>query len=247
VPSLSSSLICPALEQLEDLPADDCELLEDPCPGLRECLAQVPDPRDPRGVRHTLASLLLSPAAALLAGARSLTAVGEWVADAPPQVLASRGVRYDPMAGRSGPPDEATIRRVLESLDADALDAAVGSWLSARPGHSPVAGPRPAGGGRGRQSPCAAPGAPAATGRPRTCWRRSISRPARGPGRPARTARPMRSPGSRRCWNPLDLAGAVVTAEAAYPARAREVPGQPEESALNPGRDTENFVWKRGI
>jgi hypothetical protein len=29
------------------------------------------------------------------------------------------------------PPDEATIRRVLEAADADALDAAVGSWLDA--------------------------------------------------------------------------------------------------------------------
>jgi len=35
---------------------------------------------------------------AVLAGARSLTAVGEWVADAPPQILASPGVRYDPLA-----------------------------------------------------------------------------------------------------------------------------------------------------
>jgi hypothetical protein len=30
------------------------------------------------------------------------------------------------------PPDEATIRRVLEAVDADRLDAAVGSWLDAR-------------------------------------------------------------------------------------------------------------------
>jgi predicted transposase YbfD/YdcC len=30
------------------------------------------------------------------------------------------------------PPDEATIRRVLEAADADRLDAAVGSWLDAR-------------------------------------------------------------------------------------------------------------------
>jgi predicted transposase YbfD/YdcC len=83
-------------------------------------------------VRHTLTSLLLAAVAAVLAGARSFTAVGEWVADAPPQVLASLGVRYDPLAGRFRPPDEATIRRVLEAVDADALDAAVGPWLGAR-------------------------------------------------------------------------------------------------------------------
>jgi DDE_Tnp_1-associated len=39
-------------------------------------------------VRHTLTSLLLTAAAAVLAGARSFTAIGEWAADAPPQVLA---------------------------------------------------------------------------------------------------------------------------------------------------------------
>jgi DDE_Tnp_1-associated len=62
-------------------------------------------------VRHSLTSLLLAAVAAVLAGARSFAAVGEWVADAPPQVLASLGVRYDPLAGRFEPPDEATIRR----------------------------------------------------------------------------------------------------------------------------------------
>jgi hypothetical protein len=68
----------------------------------------------------------------VLAGVRSFTAIGEWVADAPPQVLASLGVRRDPLGGRFEPPDEATIRRVLEVVDADALDAAVGSWLTER-------------------------------------------------------------------------------------------------------------------
>jgi predicted transposase YbfD/YdcC len=132
VPALSLSLISPALEQLQDLPAGDGVLLSGQCPGLLEYLERVPDPRDPRGVRHTLTSLLLAAVAAVLAGARSFTAIGEWVADAPPQVLARLGVRHDPLARRFEPPDEATIRRVLETVDASALDAAVGSWLAAR-------------------------------------------------------------------------------------------------------------------
>ena len=138
MPAVSSSLISPALEQLQDLPAGDRALLAGQCPGLLGCLALVPDPRDPRGVRHTLSSLLLTAAAAVLAGARSFTAIGEWAADAPPQVLASLGVRYDPLACRFRPPDEATIRRVLEAVDADALDAAVGSWLGARLARAPA-------------------------------------------------------------------------------------------------------------
>jgi hypothetical protein len=102
VPAPPSSPISPALEQLQDLPAGDRALLASKCPGLAEHLAQVPDPRDPRGVRHTLTSLLLGAIAAMLAGAQSLAAVGEWVADAPPQVLAALGIRRDPLTGDSG-------------------------------------------------------------------------------------------------------------------------------------------------
>ena len=134
MPALPSSPISPALEQLQDLPAGDRAglALACYCPGLLEHLALVPDPRNPRGVRHTLTSLLLAAIAAVLAGARSFTAIGEWVTDAPPQVLAALGVRRDPLTGRFEPPDEATIRRVLEAVDASALDAAVGSWLAGR-------------------------------------------------------------------------------------------------------------------
>ncbi len=146
MPAVSLSLVNPALEQLQDLPAVSCVLRADECPGLLECLQRVPDPRDPRGVRHTLTSLLLTAMAAVLAGARSFTAVGEWVSDAPPQVLAGLGIRRDPLAGRFEPPDEATIRRVLECVDARAFDAAVGSWLA---GRLRAAGQRP---GRGRRA-----------------------------------------------------------------------------------------------
>jgi predicted transposase YbfD/YdcC len=132
VPVLSSSPIGAALEQLSSLPAEDRALLCGQCPGLAEYLARVPDPRSRRGVRHSLTSLLMAAVAAVLAGARSFTAVGEWVADAPPQVLAALGVRRDPLTRRFEPPGEATIRRVLEAANPDALDAAVGAWLDAQ-------------------------------------------------------------------------------------------------------------------
>jgi len=83
-------------------------------------------------VRYGMTSLLLAAVAAVLAGAGSFAAAGEWVADAPPQVLALLGVRRDPLTGRFQPSDEATIRRVLEAVDAAAFDAAVGFWLGTR-------------------------------------------------------------------------------------------------------------------
>ena len=127
MPALSSSSIGAALEELSRLPAGDRALLPGQCPGLAEYLERVPDPRDRRGVRHGLTSLLMAAAAAVLAGARSFTAAGEWVADAPPQVLAAVGVRRDPLTRRFAPPGEATIRRALEATDAGALDAPVGA------------------------------------------------------------------------------------------------------------------------
>jgi DDE_Tnp_1-associated len=68
---------------------------------------------------------------AVLAGARSLAAIGEWAADAPPEVLVALGIRPQPLTGWVRAPDEATVRRVLAGIDGDALDAAIGAWLAA--------------------------------------------------------------------------------------------------------------------
>lgn len=124
----ASSLIPPAFDELRN--ASAIEPAE--CPGLIECLAAVPDPRSPRGVRHRLVYVLALAAAAVLGGATSPLAIGEWAADAPAGVLAALGGRIDRLTGRCPAPDEATIRRVLARIDADALDRAVGRWLTAR-------------------------------------------------------------------------------------------------------------------
>ncbi|MFE1988043.1 transposase family protein [Streptomyces mirabilis] len=58
----------------------------------------MPGPRDPRGVRHALVVMLALTACAVLAGATSLPAVGEWITDAPPSVLERLGVRPDPLS-----------------------------------------------------------------------------------------------------------------------------------------------------
>jgi predicted transposase YbfD/YdcC len=102
------------------------------CPGLLERLAMLPDPRDRRGRRHPLASVLAVSAAAVLAGARSVTPIAEWAADAPWPVLVALGVRRDPLTRRCHVPGEATIRRVLARVDGDAVDASIGAWLADR-------------------------------------------------------------------------------------------------------------------
>ena len=102
---------------------------------------------------------------AVLAGARSLAAIGEWAADAPRPVLAALGVRRHPLTGAFRPPGEATVRRVLACVDPDALDQVIGAWLAGRqPPHRPDGHCR---GGRSRSTarPCAA----AATTSTRRC------------------------------------------------------------------------------
>ena len=97
--------------------------------GLLVFLGRVPDRRRVRGRRHRLAAILALACAAVAAGAKSLTAIAEWAAEAPAWVLAASGVRRDPRTGSLVVPSETTIRRTLGKVDADALDAQVGAWL----------------------------------------------------------------------------------------------------------------------
>jgi DDE_Tnp_1-associated len=80
----------------------------------------------------------------VLAGAKSLAAIGEWAADAPGPVLAALGTRRDPLTGAWRPPAEATVRRVLARVDPDALDRVIGRWLADQHPPPPATRPPPA-------------------------------------------------------------------------------------------------------
>jgi predicted transposase YbfD/YdcC len=112
------------------LPQDEQDALAARIPRLMAYLAWVPDPRDPRGVRHSLSSLLGAAVAAALTGASSLAAVSEWIGDVSDHVLQVLGIRYDPLERRYEVPDESTFRHALESLDQVAFAAAIGGWLN---------------------------------------------------------------------------------------------------------------------
>jgi predicted transposase YbfD/YdcC len=126
VPADPSSPIPTALAHLTH--ADPLQLQDADAPHLLAYLAAVPDPRAARGRRHSLVAILAMAAAAVLAGVRSIAAIAEWAADAPPPVRAALGARRD-APEHFAVPAEATIRRTLSRLDADALAAAVGAWL----------------------------------------------------------------------------------------------------------------------
>jgi DDE_Tnp_1-associated len=124
VPAPPSSPIDPAVGHLAGL-------AEDP-PGLLSVLAGVADPRHRRGVRHKLAVILGLAVCAVLAGARSFTAIAEWAADADQDTLRALG------AG-AAVPSESAFRRVLQRLDAEAFDELAGQWVQRRTAPGPGA------------------------------------------------------------------------------------------------------------
>jgi hypothetical protein len=100
--------------------------------GLLERLEALTDPRARRGKRHRLAGVLAIAAAAVLGGARSDTAIAEFARELEPATLARLGVWRRPYSTCYVAPSEATLRRTLRRVDADALDRVVGGWLAAQ-------------------------------------------------------------------------------------------------------------------
>ena len=92
---------------------------------LVQLLAQVPDPRKRRGRRHRLVVVLALAVGAVAAGARSLTSIGEWAHDVGADLLTHIGLT-------GSVPSEATIRRVIEALDAGVFSLLCGAWTRLR-------------------------------------------------------------------------------------------------------------------
>jgi predicted transposase YbfD/YdcC len=107
---------------------------------LLECFAMVPDPRDPRGVRHSLPCVLALCTAAVLSGSSSFEDVAAWVHHAPAGVLAAAGARRNALGMHVAPhPD--TVERIFRELGAHALAHHAGAYLALRALPGPVAFP----------------------------------------------------------------------------------------------------------
>ena len=98
--------------------------------GLLEQLRQLKDPRKRRGIRHSASSTLAVATCAVLSGARNFLAIGEWAADLPQDLLRRLGCRLHPEKRIYIPPSEPTLRRHLQSVDADEFDRIINEWLA---------------------------------------------------------------------------------------------------------------------
>jgi hypothetical protein len=101
--------------------------------GLIDLLRTIVDPRKPRGVRHPVVTITAIAIMAALSGARSFQAIADWAQGLSREALRQLGSK------RWKPPSEPTIRRVLQRLNAEEVDAKTGAWLGRQ---RPLAGQR---------------------------------------------------------------------------------------------------------
>jgi predicted transposase YbfD/YdcC len=107
---------------------------------LLECFAGVSDPRDARGIRHALPTILGLCTAAVLSGAVTLTQITDWVSAAPVDLLNAMGCWRD-RGGRPRPPHPDTVERVFDALGAQGMADQLGTFLARRAGLAPVGAP----------------------------------------------------------------------------------------------------------
>jgi hypothetical protein len=119
VPATSSSLSAVLRAATDaELPSRQLSTVESIT--LLQALGSVPDPRHRRGRRHSLQSVLFLALGAVLAGARSYAAIGQWAhhADAPVTVCRAS-------------PHAATFARVLAAVVVIVLQQALTGWVLA--------------------------------------------------------------------------------------------------------------------
>jgi predicted transposase YbfD/YdcC len=98
---------------------------------LREVLeARLTDPRKPRGIRHSLGSLVSVLVAGVACGYSSVLAIAGAAAGWDQEVLAGHGTRRNPVTRLHEPPSASTLGRLPALLDADELEAGLSACLA---------------------------------------------------------------------------------------------------------------------
>ncbi|WP_412516426.1 ISAs1 family transposase [Actinomadura madurae] len=184
-------------------------------PVLAEVLGRVPDHRDRRGRRYRLGAVLCLCVVAVLGGARSLAQIVRRARSMDPVVWGAVG---SPLTGtgRARLPVATTLGRILAGVDGDALDDALGSYLIAllTSGDIPEAGERHG---------LAVDGKTVRGARRPDGTRPHLVAAATHDGVVLSQRQTAAKSGENRCFTtllePLNLHGAVVTADALHTVR----------------------------
>jgi len=92
--------------------------------GLLSFLATVPDPRSRHGRRHPLSAILALVCCAIMCGAKSYAAIGQWAQDQDLTLMHRLGFTRRP-------PKMGGIRKALIALNARAFEHALTQWVGA--------------------------------------------------------------------------------------------------------------------
>src|SRR5689334_13157668 len=94
---------------------------------LVEFLAQIPDPRSPRGRIHPLTAVLSLAVVALLSGMKSLEAIAQFGRDHGRDH--GRDLAHALGFRRLKTPAKSTFSEIFRALDRDAFEDALGRWV----------------------------------------------------------------------------------------------------------------------
>jgi len=100
--------------------------------GLLHFLNEIPDPRSRNGRQHPLSAVLALACCAILCGARSYAAIGQWAHDHDIELMHRLGFTRRP-------PKSGGIRKVLMAVGPSALEVALTRWAEAALGRQPPA------------------------------------------------------------------------------------------------------------
>jgi hypothetical protein len=93
---------------------------------LLEVLAEVPDPRNPKGTRYPLPAVLALVVLAMLTGAKGYSAIAQFGRDKGAALALALGFRRGKTLAKSA------LAELLARLDAPAFEAALSRWIAAR-------------------------------------------------------------------------------------------------------------------
>lgn len=93
---------------------------------LIDALAQVPDPRDRRGVRHPLTAMLSLAVLAMMTGIKSYCGIAQFGRDHGAALAHALGFR------RGKTPAVSSFSELFRALDIDAFEAALSRWIGSR-------------------------------------------------------------------------------------------------------------------
>ncbi|MCL6442302.1 MAG: ISAs1 family transposase [Alicyclobacillus sp.] len=135
---LTAPFLAPALEGRIGILDLNQAVIEQPG-GLLQRFAHLIDVRKRRGVRHTWASVFAVATCAVLSGADGFRAIGKWAQSLSQENLKRLGCRFSESKGRYEPPSEPTIRRSLQSVNAEDLDRIINEWIGGQTSSNAIA------------------------------------------------------------------------------------------------------------